>query len=255
MTIHSIKGIIYDRENSGRDKNICRIIGFYKRKARFISMDKEQVFQKLCDGGLVAVVRAKDAEQAIKITEACIAGGVAGIEITFTVPGADDVIRQLAKRYTKGEILLGAGTVLDAETARIAILAGAQFIISPALNEDVIRLCNRYRVLCVPGVMTIKEAIQAMEAGADLLKVFPADLYGTKIIKDILGPLPYAKLMPTGGVSVDNAKEWVKAGVVAMAAGSSLTAGAKTGDYDKITETAKAFMKEINEARAELAKK
>lgn len=218
-------------------------------------MDKEQVFNKMCEGGLVAVVRAKDSEQAIKITEACIAGGVAGIEITFTVPGADDVIRQLAAKYKNGEILLGAGTVLDAETARIAILAGAQFVISPSFNEEVLRMCNRYRVLCIPGVMTIREAIMAMEAGADMLKVFPADLYGPKIIKDILGPLPYAKLMPTGGVSVENAKEWVKAGVVTMAAGSSLTAGAKTGDYDKITQTAKAFIKEINEARAELAKK
>ncbi len=218
-------------------------------------MDKEQVFNKMCEGGLVAVVRAKDSEQAIKITEACIAGGVAGIEITFTVPGADDVIRQLAAKYKNGEILLGAGTVLDAETARIAILAGAQFVISPSFNEEVLRMCNRYRVLCIPGIMTIREAIMAMEAGADMLKVFPADLYGPKIIKDILGPLPYAKLMPTGGVSVDNAKEWVKAGVVTMAAGSSLTAGAKTGDYDKITETAKAFIKEIKEARAEMAKK
>ncbi len=217
-------------------------------------MDKEQVMLKLCEGGLVAVVRAKDSEQAIKIAEACKAGGVAGIEITFTVPGADQVIRDLAAKYKNGDILLGAGTVLDAETARIAILAGAQFIISPAFNEDVIRMCNRYRVLCIPGVMTIREAIMAMEAGADLLKVFPADLYGPTIIKDILGPLPYAKLMPTGGVSVDNAKEWVKAGVVAMAAGSSLTAGAKTGDYDKITETAKAFISEIQKARAELKK-
>ncbi len=217
-------------------------------------MDKEQVMLKMCEGGLVAVVRAKDSEQAIKIAEACKAGGVAGIEITFTVPGADQVIRDLAAKYKNGEILLGAGTVLDAETARIAILAGAQFIISPAFNEDVIRMCNRYRVLCIPGVMTIREAIMAMEAGADLLKVFPADLYGPTIIKDILGPLPYAKLMPTGGVSVDNAKEWVKAGVVAMAAGSSLTAGAKTGDYDNITETAKAFISEIQKARAELKK-
>ena len=218
-------------------------------------MDKEQVFTKMCEGGLVAVVRAKDSEQALKITEACVKGGVAGIEITFTVPGADEVIRQLAAKYKDGEILIGAGTVLDAETARIAILAGAQFVISPAFNEDVLRMCNRYRVLCVPGVMTIRDAIMAMEAGADLLKVFPADLYGPTIIKDILGPLPYAKLMPTGGVSVDNAKEWVKAGVVAMAAGSSLTAGAKTGDYDKITETAKVFVKEIKDARAELASK
>lgn len=218
-------------------------------------MDKEQVFQAICDSGLLAVVRAKDADQAIKIAEACRLGGVAGIEITFTVPGADEVIRKLAATYRNGEILLGAGTVLDAETARIAILAGAQFIVTPCFNEEVVRMCNRYRVLCASGVMTVREAVMAMEAGSDILKIFPADLFGTKIIKDILGPLPYAKLMPTGGVSVENAKDWIQAGVIAMAAGSALTAGAKTGDYDKITQTARAYMEQIKLARAELAAK
>ena len=218
-------------------------------------MEKEKVLTRLTDTGVVGVVRASTAEEAIRISEACLEGGVDAIELTFTVPGAHKVIEQLANHYKNGEMLLGAGTVLDPETARIAILSGAQYVVSPYFDPETIKLCNRYRVLCIPGIMTIREAIMAMEAGADMLKVFPADLYGPTIIKDILGPLPYAKLMPTGGVSVDNAKDWVKAGVVAMAAGSSLTAGAKTGDYDKITETAKAFVKEIKEARAELAKK
>lgn len=213
-------------------------------------MEKEQVIQRMAESGLVAVVRAKNAEEAIKISDACLAGGCTSIELTFTVPGADKVIEALAQKYKNGEMLLGAGTVLDAETARIAILAGANYIVSPAFNAECAKLCNRYRVAYIPGCMTITEVITAMEAGADIIKVFPADLYGPAIIKDIKGPLPQAKLMPTGGVDVSNADKWIKAGAVCVGAGSSLTAGAKTGDYDKITETAKAFIEKIKEARA-----
>lgn len=124
-------------------------------------------------------------------------GGVAAIELTFTVPHADEVIEELAKRYTPDEIILGAGTVLDATTARIAMLSGAQYIVSPALDLDTLHLCNRYRVPMMPGIMSVREGLLAMENGADILKVFPADLFGPKIIKDIRGPIPYAKMMPT----------------------------------------------------------
>ena len=213
-------------------------------------MDKELVLSKIQTQGLVAVVRADNGDQAKRIAAACLEGGVAALEITFTVPGADKVIEDLAKEYSKGEIILGAGTVLDPETARIAILSGAQYIISPAFSEDTIKLCNRYRVTYMPGVMTPKEAIIAMEAGADVLKVFPANLFGPSIIKSILGPLPQAKLMPTGGVAPENASEWIKAGAVALGAGSELTKGAKTGDYAAITETAKKYVAAINAARA-----
>ncbi|MGI6705074.1 MAG: bifunctional 2-keto-4-hydroxyglutarate aldolase/2-keto-3-deoxy-6-phosphogluconate aldolase [Clostridia bacterium] len=212
-------------------------------------MDKEKVIAKITEVGLVAVVRAESSEQALRITEACIKGGVAAVEITFTVPGADQVIRDLAREYHRGEILLGAGTVMDPETARIAILAGAQYIVSPYFNEDVIRMCNRYRILSMPGATSIKEVVAGMEAGADIIKIFPGELFGPKIIKAILGPIPYAKLMPTGGVDVDNVGEWIRSGAVAVGAGSSLTKGAKTGDYEAITQTAVRFLDRIREAR------
>ena len=213
-------------------------------------LDKEKVLTKLTDAGLVAVVRAKSGEEAIKISDACLEGGCPSIELTFTVPGAHKVIEELAARYQNGEMLLGAGTVLDSETARIAILSGANYIVSPAFNLETAKLCNRYRVPYMAGCMTVTEVITAMEAGVDIIKIFPADLFGPKIIKDIKGPLPQAKMMPTGGVEVSNVDQWIKAGAVAVGAGSSLTAGAKTGDYAKITQTAKEFIAKIKEARA-----
>lgn len=208
------------------------------------------VISKMTDAGLVAVVRAENSEDAIRISDACLEGGCPSIELTFTVPGALKVIEALAAKYSNGEMLLGAGTVLDSETARMAILSGANYIVSPAFNLDTAKLCNRYRVPYIPGCMTITEAITAMEAGADIIKIFPADLFGPKIIKDIKGPLPQAKMMPTGGVDVDNVDQWIKAGAVAVGAGSSLTKGAKTGDFGAITETAKKFIAKIKEARS-----
>jgi 2-dehydro-3-deoxyphosphogluconate aldolase / (4S)-4-hydroxy-2-oxoglutarate aldolase len=210
---------------------------------------KEQIISRIKEGGLVAVVRAEGAEQAVWITEACIEGGVAAIEITFTVPGAQDVIGELAKRYTKGEIILGAGTVLDPETARIAILSGAQYVVSPCLNGETVKLCSRYQIACMPGAMTIKEVVECMEAGADIVKVFPGELFGPAIIKAIKGPLPHAPLMPTGGVSLDNVGEWIKAGSVAVGVGGNLTAGAKKGDYASIASIARQFVEKIREAR------
>ncbi|NLO82048.1 MAG: bifunctional 2-keto-4-hydroxyglutarate aldolase/2-keto-3-deoxy-6-phosphogluconate aldolase [Clostridiales bacterium] len=212
-------------------------------------MNKERILTQIVEGGLVAVVRAESSEQALKIADACLKGGVAAIEITFTVPGAAEVIRDLAKTYSNGEIILGAGTVMDAETARTAILAGAQYVVSPYLNPDTVKLCNRYRVPCMPGAMTVKEVVECMEAGADIIKVFPGELFGPKIIKAIRGPIPYAKLMPTGGVSLDNVGEWIKAGAVAVGVGSALTKGAKTGDYEAITRTAQEFLARIRAAR------
>lgn len=215
-------------------------------------MDKEQVLTKIQDCGIVAVVRAETTDEAQRIAEACLEGGVAAIELTFTVPHADKVIEFLANKYSPEEMILGAGTVMDAETARMAMLCGAQYIVSPYFDAETVRMCNRYRMAVMPGVMSVREAVLAMEAGADILKIFPADLFGPKIIKDIKGPLPYAKMMPTGGVTADNASEWIKAGAVALGAGGSLTAGAKTGDYALITETAKKFVKNIKQARAQL---
>ncbi len=212
-------------------------------------MDKEKVITRICDAGIVAVVRAENAEKAMRITDACIEGGVAAIELTFTVPQAHRVIEELAKKYTSDQIILGAGTVMDAETARTAILSGAEYIVSPYFNAETVKLCNRYRVPCMPGAMTIKEVVEAMEAGADIVKIFPGEVFGPKIIKAIKGPIPYAKMMPTGGVNVENVGEWIKAGAVAVGAGGALTAGAKTGDYASITRIGKEFVQKIKEAR------
>lgn len=213
-------------------------------------MDKELVLTKICDSGVVAVVRAENGEKAKRIADSCLEGGVPAIELTFTVPMAHKVIEELAKEYSGGEMILGAGTVMDSETARIAILSGAQYIVSPYFNAETVRLCNRYRVPCMPGAMTIKEVIEAMESGADIVKVFPGEAFGPKILKAIKGPVPQAKMMPTGGVDLSNVGEWIKAGAVAVGAGGSLTKGAKTGDYKAITETAKEFIAKVKEARA-----
>lgn len=213
-------------------------------------MDKENVLTRIKDVGVVAVVRAENSDQAKRITDACIEGGIAAIEMTFTVPGAHKVIEELAKTYTSDQIILGAGTVMDPETARIAILSGAEYIVSPYLNLNTIKLCNRYRLPCMPGVMSITEAVTAMEAGADIIKLFPGEAFGPKMIKAIKGPIPYAKIMPTGGVSVDNVDQWIKNGASAVGVGGALTAGAKTGDYKSITEIGKQFIEKVKAARA-----
>ena len=181
-----------------------------------------------------------------RITE----GGIPAIEVTFTVPGADKVITALKKKFKKEELLVGAGTVLDSETARIAILAGAEYIVSPSFDLETAKLCNRYQVPYMPGCMTITEIVAAMEAGADVVKVFPGNAFGPDFIKAIKGPLPQAVLMPTGGVSLDNVGQWIKNGCVAVGVGGDLTASAKTGDYETITKIAKQFVAKVKEARA-----
>ena len=215
-------------------------------------MDKQTVLQRIKDVGIVAVVRAASADEAKKITEACMEGGVPAIELTFTVPGAHKVIDELASYYKNDNIILGAGTVLDPETARVAILSGAQYVVSPYYDEATIKLCNRYAVPCMPGCMTIHDVIKSLELGCDIIKLFPGDAFGPGMVKAIKGPVPQANIMPTGGVDVDNVEEWIKAGVVAVGAGSSLTKGAKTGDFALITETAKRFVENIQNARANL---
>jgi 2-dehydro-3-deoxyphosphogluconate aldolase/(4S)-4-hydroxy-2-oxoglutarate aldolase len=209
---------------------------------------KWDIIKKITDSGLVVVVRASNSDEAKKITDACLKGGAAAIEITYTVPGATKLIEDLAKEYA-GQIIIGAGTVLDSETARIAILSGAQYVVSPFLSRDTLKLCNRYQVPCMPGVMTIEGVVEAMELGADILKVFPGEAFGPGIIKAIKGPLPQASLMPTGGVSIDNVGEWIKAGAVAVGVGGSLTSGAKTGDFASIARLASEFVARIREAR------
>ncbi|WP_105616157.1 bifunctional 2-keto-4-hydroxyglutarate aldolase/2-keto-3-deoxy-6-phosphogluconate aldolase [Vallitalea okinawensis] len=211
---------------------------------------KIDTLNRISEVGIVAVVRAESEEQATKIAEACIKGGIPAIEVTFTVPGAHKVIEALKGKFSKEELIVGAGTVLDSETARIAILAGAEYIVSSSFDEETCKLCNRYQIPYMPGCITPKEMVTAMEAGADVIKVFPGNLVGPDYIKAVKGPMPQAVLMPTGGVSIDNVDQWIKNGCVAVGVGGQLTAGAKTGNYELITETAKAFIKKIKEARA-----
>ena len=214
-------------------------------------MLKLRVLRRIIDSGLVAVIRAGSTDQALRIASACAEGGVAAVEITFTVPGARRVIAELAAKFSPEEIPVGAGTVLDPETARVALLEGAQFLVSPALNPQTARLANRYQVPYMPGAGTIHEIIQAMECGADIIKVFPGETLGPAFVKAVQGPLPQASLMPTGGVSLENAQAWIKAGCVALGVGGNLTAGAKSGDYQSITTLAKRFIELVQQARCQ----
>ena len=212
-------------------------------------MLKLKVLGKVIESGLVAIVRTHSSAQAARIAEACALGGAAAIEITFTVPGAAAVIEDLAQQYKSGEILIGAGTVLDPETARLAILAGAQYIVSPSLSTETARLCNRYQIPYMPGAGTIREIVEAMESGADIVKLFPGETLGPAFVKAVKGPLPQASLMPTGGVSIENVAEWIKAGAIAVGVGGGLTSGAQTGNFQMITDTAKQFIEHIQRAR------
>ena len=198
-------------------------------------MKKEQVLAKMKEDCLVAVVRAKDLEQGEKVVDAIIAGGINFIEITMTMDEGNPVefIAKMAEKYRDNkDVVIGAGTVLDPETARAVILAGANYVVSPGLNADTIRMCNRYRVPMLPGVMTPTEAITALECGCDVIKIFPGNI------------------MPSGGVDVDNVDKWIKAGAYAVGTGSSLTKGAKTGDFAAVTAKAQEFVKAVAAARA-----
>ncbi|MBP7753176.1 MAG: bifunctional 2-keto-4-hydroxyglutarate aldolase/2-keto-3-deoxy-6-phosphogluconate aldolase [Veillonella sp.] len=212
-------------------------------------MYKEQAVAAIKKIGVVAVIRGNTPAEAVEISEACIAGGVTAIEVAFTTPRAHEAILTLSEKYKdNADVVIGAGTVLDAETARLAIINGAAFVVSPAFDEATIKMCNRYRVACMPGTTTIQGVIQALELGADIVKVFPGEVVGSKFIKAVKGPLPQAQMMPTGGVSIDNVAEWFKAGAVAVGAGGALTGGGKS--LAEITETAKKFVAAVAAARA-----
>ncbi|MCB2290579.1 bifunctional 4-hydroxy-2-oxoglutarate aldolase/2-dehydro-3-deoxy-phosphogluconate aldolase [Clostridium sp. CS001] len=215
-------------------------------------MKRLEMIRKISDAGIVAVIRATSKEEGIKVVEAVKKGGITALEITMTVPGAVEIIKELSEIYKDDEnMLIGAGTVLDPETARACILAGAKYIVSPSLNVETVKLCNRYRIAVMPGVMTVKEAIEALELGVEIIKVFPGNAFGPSIISSFKGPLPQANFMPTGGVSLDNVKDWINAGAVAVGTGGDLTKGAKTGNYELVTETAAKFVEAVRKAREE----
>ncbi len=212
-------------------------------------MEKLKVMQHIIDRGIISVIRANSPEQALKVASAVKSGGIDTIEITMTVPGAIDVIKALKKAYPNGEVLIGAGTVLDSETARLAMLAGAEFFVSPCFNSDMVKLCNRYQKVTMMGAMSIKEVIEVMESGADFVKLFPGSAFGPSIVKAILGPLPQAPIIPTGGVTLENVGDWIKAGCLAVGVGGELTKGAQKGNYEEVQVTAKKFVEVIREAK------
>ncbi len=212
-------------------------------------MQRAELLEKVIHSGIVAVVRAENAEEALKSVEAIVAGGIKSIELTYSVPQANEVIAKLAQKYAETDVIIGAGTVLDTVSARLAILAGAQFIVSPCFSSDVAKMCNLYQIPYVPGILTPREAQIALEYGSELIKLFPGDIAGAKMIKDLKGPFPYLNILPSGGVSTENVGQWLEAGAVAVSAGSSLTSPAKQGDFAKITANAKEFVQAFERAK------
>ncbi len=216
-------------------------------------MKKEAVLQRMKEDCLIAVIRAKNKEQGEKLVDSIIKGGINFIEITMTMDEGNPVefIAVLAQKYKDNpKIVIGAGTVLDPETARLVILAGANYVVSPAFNPETIKLCNRYRVPVLPGVMSPTEAIMALEAGCDVIKLFPGNILGPAAISTYKGPLPQGEFMPSGGVDVDNVDKWLKAGAYAVGTGSSLTKGAKTGDFEAVEAKAREFVEAVKKARS-----
>lgn len=214
--------------------------------------NKEENLQDIVNCGVVAIIRVASAQEAVAVCGAIAKGGVKPIEITMTVPGAIDAIKEL-KGAMGDNVLLGAGTVLDPETARAVVLAGAEFVVCPTLNLEVIEVCRRYSKIVIPGAFTPTEILTAWEAGADIVKVFPATVGGPRYLRDIRGPLPQIRLMPVGGVNIDNTPDFIKAGAVAVAAGTSLVDGkaVSEGKYDIITENARKFVEVVKLARAD----
>ena len=213
---------------------------------------KDEQLAFMLESGVVAVLRAKDSTQLFEAAVALEAGGVRAIEVTMTTPNALAVIAEVCKKLGE-KVLVGVGTVLDAETARQAILAGAEFVVGPTLNPAVITLCRRYSKIVVPGAFTPTEILTAWECGADLVKLFPATAVGPKYIKDIKGPLPQIPIVPTGGVDVNNAGEFIKAGAAAVAAGTSLvdSKALAARDFASITAMAQRFVAAVRQARQE----
>ncbi|MBD3266673.1 bifunctional 4-hydroxy-2-oxoglutarate aldolase/2-dehydro-3-deoxy-phosphogluconate aldolase [bacterium] len=214
---------------------------------------KDQVLKTMLDTGIVAVMRADSSEQLVDAAMALCEGGVKAIEVTMTTPNAIEVIGEVSKKMKKDGVAVGVGTCLDPETCRAAILAGAQFVVAPCLNLDVIKLCRRYSVVCVPGAYTPTEILTAWEAGADIVKVFPADTLGPQFFKGVLAPLPQVRLSPTGGVSLDTVEDFIKAGACCVAAGGKLVpkAALNAKDWAQITDIARQFIQKIQHARGQ----
>lgn len=205
-------------------------------------MKRYNILQQMINSGVVAVVRANSPEKATKIVDAIIDGGIKSIELTYSVPQANEVIKELKDKYKDKGIIIGAGTVLEPISARLAIIAGAQFIVSPCFDKEVAMLCNLYQVPYIPGVLTPTEAKTALEYGSEVIKLFPGDISGAKMIKDLKGPFPDLNILPSGGVNVDNIADWIKSGATMVSAGTSLSAPAEKDDFNQVSINAKTFL-------------
>lgn len=216
-------------------------------------MSKEKQLQHVLDCGIVAVVRSQDSQQLVDVVRALADGGVTVAEITMTVPNALDVLRQ-AHQALGDRVLLGAGTILDPETARAALLAGAEYIVAPTVNVEVIRLCQRYNKLVMPGAFTPTEVLTAWEAGADIVKVFPADVVGPAFFKALKGPLPQIRMMPTGGVDLNTASSFLKAGACCLGVGGQLVepAAIAARNFDRIRDLARQYVEVVRQTRGQM---
>jgi 2-dehydro-3-deoxyphosphogluconate aldolase / (4S)-4-hydroxy-2-oxoglutarate aldolase len=211
-------------------------------------LQKYEVLSEMHKGYAVAVIRGKNKEDAIAISRAAFKGGIRSLEVTFSTPGAEDAIAELSSLGIN-EMIIGAGTVLDEETARIAIMKGARYVVSPHFDSKIATMCNRYCVPYLPGCGSVTEIMEALTSGVDVVKLFPGSLMGPGFIKDVKGPIPHVELMPSGGVSVDNVDKWIHNGAFAVGIGSALTKGVANGDYRSVTQVAREFMGKIQSVR------
>lgn len=206
-------------------------------------LPKYSVLQKLMEAQVVAVIRGKDSHEAVQVSKAAIAGGITVIELTYTTPQVEEVFQELRQL----DVLLGAGSVMDSETARHAILSGAQFIVSSHFVQEIAVLCNRYSVPYLPGCMSIRDMAEALEAGCDVLKLFPANTFDPSFIRSVNGPLPNVRIMPTGGVSLKNMRNWLDAGAVAVGIGSDLTKAFQRGGFEEAVVLSKEYVSQASQ--------
>lgn len=210
---------------------------------------KISALDAVVDTGVLVIVRLDDRDEAMQVCEAAIAGGIKALEVTLSTPGAFDIIRELSTKHP--DVVVGAGTVLDSAAAFKAIECGARMLISPNLNPDMIRTANRYQVVSITGAMTPTEIVDTLEAGADIVKLFPTEVTGRAYVKSVSAPLAWAPLMPSGGVTADNAADWINAGSLILGVGSYITKAAKAdGDYTHVTEASRRMLAAVQEARA-----
>ena len=213
-------------------------------------MEKVETISIIRETGVIAIMRAQSSEQLIAAADAIKQGGVRAIEVTMTTPGALSVIAEAKARYGS-DVIFGAGTVLDPETGRAAILAGADFVVSPTLNLELVELCNRYSIPVAPGCYSPTEVLTGWEAGADFIKLFPASVGGSSLVKAILAPLPQVRIIPVGGVNLDTAADFIRKGAAALGVGSSLVSQKllDEGNLDELTRRAAAYIQEVRKGR------